>query len=845
MDLKDYLRVIRRRWFEFILVFTVIIVMYMFVSRMERKEFVATSVVQVGAKGYDDSAKNKQTFLRNHADLMALLRGNETMHNDASRDVYRKMAEVATIELRPEDPNEGIPSRRQQVSDWIEQRQRDGVGNPEDFYEVRPKSLIADDDLEDMPHRYRYENVMDLLEAHDYLIRDLEIKKLDVNEESLRSQIAFYLGQVRVSEGEKVISSIQLSINTFNEALSRLVVNEMAHFSKGVYNELNNERVKEEAGKIDRWYDKPIAQDRIERLYNGLYALYKDLKAAQYRDDQQDIETLENQYVEEFRPLLEEERIDASVTTIYEAFKVDVMRELGMELAEVTARYNNLKTWGSEGNATSVIFNETQISDEIQQLMSRKGAHQEAIDRLEEELEILDIREYELEPAEMELFRTTNERFTLIDEQIDRERIALEELKSRYTSQHPKVLETAQNIEQLESLRVKLEDRLGQTQQAQITYQRLEKRKMIQYNEEKIRSIEMQLEDARSEMDKINDLSLHIEDVKEQRQKVRERINDQKRRLDILKAQLGEEGIVDVNEFARQSVAAPMRYTSNTTVLTVVVGLIVSIFVVYILEYMDTSIKTEHDVRRHMNLPVLSMIGKANKEVILTELPSKDPFAEHFNTAATLVRSAAQDLGLRSFLVTSTVPQEGKTTICVDLAIALARKGLDVIIVDGDLRIPTIHEVLDVANTNGLSNILEGRTGSDDFGDIEKSLLPTTIDNLRVLPSGPIPADPINLLESARMKALIEELKDKCDYLILDTPPIYNVGDTLTMASLVDATLFVVGAERVEQEQVTWAKHLLSNVNANILGVFLNMVRVPGKSYYYYYNGYKSYRSRG
>ncbi len=287
-----------------------------------------------------------------------------------------------------------------------------------------------------------------------------------------------------------------------------------------------------------------------------------------------------------------------------------------------------------------------------------------------------------------------------------------------------------------------------------------------------------------------------------------------------------------------------------------VIAFLLSLGVVFLVEYMDTTLKTEQDVRRHLNQPILGVIPrqKEGDSVILTDLPVKSVFAEQFYTAATILRSAAQELKLKTFVVASTIPQEGKTTITVNLGIALARKGFKVLIVDSDLRIPQVHETLGLENTFGVSSILEGRlqakeilseiTDSEKKMTLEGCLLPTAEENLRVIPSGPCPADPMNLLESVRMKALVEELKDMADFVLFDTPPLISVCDALPLAEVADAVLFVVSAGAADRYQVTRAKHLLSSVEASVMGCILNHVTQDGQSYYYYHNAYKSYRSR-
>ncbi len=317
-------------------------------------------------------------------------------------------------------------------------------------------------------------------------------------------------------------------------------------------------------------------------------------------------------------------------------------------------------------------------------------------------------------------------------------------------------------------------------------------------------------------------------------------------------------GVMDVSKVAQvEQTNRALKTSTKSWPFVILIALVTSVFVVYLLEYLDTRIKSEHDVRRHVNLPVLAKIPRQpeGEEVLLGELDLRGKFAEVFNTVATLVHSTARDLGLKTFVITSTKEEEGKTTIAIDLGIALARKGLKVIIVDSDLRRPQMHDLLGLDNSVGLSSILEGRlkakevlddiTGAPQRTAIDDFLRPTTEKNLRVLTSGPMPPDPVGVIESVQMKALVEELKGMADYVIFDTPPIYHVGDALTLAPLSDANLLVIGAGLVDHHEVAWAKHLLSNVESNILGVILNFEAEESRTYNYYYNYYtKSYRYR-
>ncbi|MGE4159722.1 MAG: polysaccharide biosynthesis tyrosine autokinase [Planctomycetota bacterium] len=836
MDLKDYLRVIRRRALEFGLVFLAICCMYMYVSKKEQTYYVANAQIELGAKDYEGSAKNKLTFLRNRSDLEARL-------SDRSRDGK-------------------YPLIAKRVVDKMELAKQ--AGTVDKLSEEDKLLFYASGSVSDGIQA----NFNDLLNTRKHIEEQLSLTQTPVTPESIHAQVMDGFKSVVVgaaSEGNPNL--LILSAQSLHESFSRILVNEAAWYFQNDFNNDYNEKLKARAKDIDFWYkdgntdtanpkiraDNARERDEIDKLYNRVVSLYKDHLTAKFQGKDEEAAQIEADFVSEFRPLFEPHGISVN-KNFHEAFSVDLLREHRRELAEIGNRYNNVRSFsditvdmhdlGYEGSAPK---SHDEIKELLKDIRARKQEHAKSISALSEEEKMLNLRYLKLSSEQRQLILESSDQRRNLIEKRDSEEVALQQLRSKYTDEHPQVQQALRNIEQLKMLTQEMDERFSKNDDMRYGFRITEIETLRRHHDDEILALTSQEDKLHAIVERINDLDLHLMDILKERDRVMNKSNDLKDELADLKAQIQAGQIVKLTKIAQHAPEAVRTYTKKTMVLSLMVALIISVFFVYIREYMDTSIKTEHDVRRHMNLPVLAMIGKAKKEVILTELPSKDPFAEHFNTAATLVKSAAVDLGLKSFLVTSTVPQEGKTTICVDLAIALARKGLRIIVVDGDLRIPTIHEVLGLDNSQGLSSILEGRTtpGDDtDFTGMERYIQSTSIENLRVLTSGPIPADPINLLESVRMRALVEELKGMCDYLIMDTPPIYNVGDTLTMASLVDATLFVVGAERVEQDQVTWAKHLLTNVNANILGVFLNMVRVPGKSYYYYYNGYKSYRSR-
>ena len=211
----------------------------------------------------------------------------------------------------------------------------------------------------------------------------------------------------------------------------------------------------------------------------------------------------------------------------------------------------------------------------------------------------------------------------------------------------------------------------------------------------------------------------------------------------------------------------------------------------------------------------------------------KSPMAEAIRTLRTNLQYVALDRPLRTLMVTSAGPGEGKTTISSNLAYSLAESGKRTILVGADLRKPAIHKVFGVSNGMGLTHVLLGQAGLDE------ALIPIEGGRLLLLPSGPIPPNPAELIGSKAMRALIEELKDRADIVLFDATPVVAVTDAALLAPMVDGTLVVVSLNHSPREMVRDAVAQLRKVNANILGVVANRIVLrEGHAYYYYYYYY-------
>jgi capsular exopolysaccharide synthesis family protein len=217
---------------------------------------------------------------------------------------------------------------------------------------------------------------------------------------------------------------------------------------------------------------------------------------------------------------------------------------------------------------------------------------------------------------------------------------------------------------------------------------------------------------------------------------------------------------------------------------------------------------------------------------LVASLRSKAPESEAYRTLRTNIQFSSVDKPVKSLLVTSSSPGEGKSTTTANLAVVLAQTGQTVIVVDTDLRRPVLHKVFEVPNNTGLTTaILAG-----DADHVEAQLQPTEIDNLRVLTSGPIPPNPSELLGSQRMGALVQALATLADIVIFDSPPVLAVTDAAVLARQVDGVLLVADAGRTKEHALAAAAGELQKTGGNLLGVALNRLDSRrGYNYYYYY----------
>lgn len=215
----------------------------------------------------------------------------------------------------------------------------------------------------------------------------------------------------------------------------------------------------------------------------------------------------------------------------------------------------------------------------------------------------------------------------------------------------------------------------------------------------------------------------------------------------------------------------------------------------------------------------------------------KSPVSEAFRTLRTNIQFSSIDKPIRSMVITSSTPGEGKSTVSINIAATIAQSGKKVLLVDADLRKPVLNKVFHMDGTRGLTNILVENVGFE-----EVMFCHPDIEGLYVLSSGPIPPNPAELLGSNKMKSFVDNIVDKFDMVIFDSPPIGMVTDSAILSTLVDGTILVCSVGETDIDVAKMAKESLEKVNANILGVVLNKVPMNGGRYYkYHYHQYYSY----
>lgn len=278
--------------------------------------------------------------------------------------------------------------------------------------------------------------------------------------------------------------------------------------------------------------------------------------------------------------------------------------------------------------------------------------------------------------------------------------------------------------------------------------------------------------------------------------------------------------------------------TITNTALAAIVGASLAVGAIFLIEYLDDTIKSPEDASRSLELPIIGFIARMEEETegdpLLVKYP-RSPIAEAFRSLRTSIEFASVDHPVRTLLVTSPGPEEGKSTVATNLAIAIAQGGKKVLLFDTDLRRPRIHRMLGIPNRYGLSDLFV-KTPLELDGFVRS----WRMDNLAVVTSGGLPPNPAELLGSQRMGQIVELVSKRADMVIMDTPPVGVVTDAAVLAAKADAVLLVIEPKRTPMGAAMHAVQQLQRADANVIGIVFNNVSLRGSGYYYrgYYSGY-------
>ncbi|MDQ3991645.1 MAG: polysaccharide biosynthesis tyrosine autokinase, partial [Actinomycetota bacterium] len=363
--------------------------------------------------------------------------------------------------------------------------------------------------------------------------------------------------------------------------------------------------------------------------------------------------------------------------------------------------------------------------------------------------------------------------------------------------------------------------------------------------------LERELDELEGQLSSITERLAGEEDP-ERRARMEARASRIRGEMDALQAQLSE--LADPSDIQVGEVVIPAvtptspahpRHGLNGA-LSLALGLTLGVGLAFVRERLDDRPRGRRDLELVTGTKVMAVIPRVgawrhrNNTPLTMLTDPRSGASEAYRTLRTAVLFAAAKQGVRTILITSAHEEEGKTSTTSNLAVALAQAGKRVVVVSADLRKPRLHRFFEVGSAPGITNILADELPA------WKALQRATVENLRVLASGPIPANPAELLGSDPMRRLLDELAESADIVLVDSAPVLAVADPVVLAPLVDAVLLVADAQTTTRGALSHAREQLDQMNARILGAILNNFDpAKGKSHPYYYQYYYTYQYEG
>lgn len=468
-------------------------------------------------------------------------------------------------------------------------------------------------------------------------------------------------------------------------------------------------------------------------------------------------------------------------------------------------------------------------------------------------------------------------------------------LQEGFTDEHPGVVELKQRItDAQERLRAEIVDLVEEKGLSATSIDPIsEYRSLVDQAVQltvKLRGVESQEKLAADRLEKFkNDnpdlLTKEVELVRLEREaRIREKtymlLTDRRAEMQLLQRVSAQQFKIVDRALVPEFPISPNK--TRIITLGVILGIMLGSVVAFLLEYLDDSVKRVDDVEKRLGLSIVGSIPKiqaaTNMQVALPQanddtngnlsaiepvrikkwergtrkdlaslqgrliksIGAKSPAAESYRSLWTNIQFADLDNPVKTILVTSPGPKEGKSLTTANLALTIAQSGVRVLLIDSDLRRPTVHRLFACQRSPGLSELVTG-----DVSNIEAYVKNTYADNLYVLPSGTSPSNPVGILGSDKMKQLVEEAKKRFDVVLFDSPPVIAMADASILATGLDLTLLVLQAGQTKRQVAMQARDLMQRLNINIFGVVLNGIDYSKRyGYYYYYYHYHDYYSK-
>lgn len=539
-----------------------------------------------------------------------------------------------------------------------------------------------------------------------------------------------------------------------------------------------------------------------------------------------------------------------TMAEVYMQHNVDRLQESSAQaLGWLRQRQEDMKQQKQASDARVTDF---RIENELVGLNKERSASAEALDRLLGSWGEVHTSKVRVEAAWRELVRLRDGQGWLalanhlgsthpvLEAMLSRHQVLLQEkasLEARYLPDHPRLLRVRTELEGLEAQIRGQVDVLVAARGAELA--------VIQGEEDALAQERDRLREEVAAMDRRLD-ELSVLEAEQDRNQVFFKALDT-RSMEVALSNLATTGNVRFVDRA-QAGTEPVRPVVSVNVLMgIVMGLFGGCALAFLMEYLDSTVKSREDVEQVIGAPFLGVVPRVDPEEsrrladerdrnLFVHAMPRSTVAECLRTVRTNLLFSTRKRSLRRLLITSAVPEEGKSFISGNLAAVIAMTGSRVLLIDSDLRRPTLHRLFKVPNDRGFADVLAGRCQADEV------IVPTHVPGLDLLVAGPTPANPSELLGSERTRRVLDQL-GRYDMILIDSPPITVVADPLVMSSLADGVVLVVESDHTRKGLVAQAARRLAEMDAELLGAIVNKVDVrrAGYGYSYYYEEYRYY----